>query len=178
VTYGGRSIAGLEPHEIVDAGITTVPQDEHVFRELTVRENLQLGATTVTDEAVADRRMDAVLDVFPALSSSLDEPARALSGGQQVMLGIARGMMTGAAVYLLDEPLSGLAPSMVEEVFGVVETLVEAGIQVVMVEQHVREALKIADHAYILSQGEIEFDGKPADLEDEEELLSLYLGID
>jgi branched-chain amino acid transport system ATP-binding protein len=177
IRYGGQTITGWNPHEIVRAGITTVPQREQVFRGLTVRENLQLGGTTVADSAVIDERMDAVLDVFPELETALAQEARSLSGGQQVMLGVARAMMTGADVYLLDEPLSGLAPSVMDSVLDVIDRLVDQGTQVVLVEQQVREALRIADHVYVLSQGQIQFDGTPADLRDEDELVDLYLGI-
>jgi len=177
VEYGGRSITHLAPHEVVERGVTTVPQSERVFRGLSVRENLQLGATTVTDDAVAEARLAEVLDLFPPLAASLSESAGSLSGGQQVMLAVARGMMTGADVYLLDEPLAGLAPAIVEDVFEVVETLVDAGTQVVLVEQQVRAALEVADYVYVLSQGETQFEGEPAEIRDEDELLDLYLGI-
>jgi ABC-type branched-subunit amino acid transport system ATPase component len=177
VEYGGRPITDLAPHEVVQRGVTTVPQRERVFRGLSVRENLQLGATTVTDDAVAEARLAEVLDLFPPLAASLSEPAGSLSGGQQVMLAVARGMMTGADVYLLDEPLAGLAPALVEDVLEIVETLADAGAQVVMVEQQVRAAIQVADYVYVLSQGESQFEGQPADLRDEDELLDLYLGI-
>jgi len=177
VEYGGRSITDLAPHEVVERGITTVPQNERVLGGLTVRENLQLGATTVSDGDVAEARMTEVLNLFPPLEASLSDPAGSLSGGQQVMLAVARGMMTGADVYLLDEPLSGLAPAVAEDVFEVVETLVDAGTQVVMVEQQVRAALEVADYVYVLAQGETQFEGTPAEIRDEDELLELYLGI-
>ena len=177
VTYGQRDITNWQPHDVVSAGITTVPQDDQVFRGLTVRENLQLGATTVSDADIATKRMEAILEVFPELDGSLSDEARSLSGGQQVMLGVARAMMTGADVYLLDEPLSGLAPSMVDSVLEVIETLVDQGTHVILVEQHVREALRVADHIYLLSQGVVQFDGTPADLRDENQLVDLYLGL-
>ncbi|MEF8756837.1 MAG: ATP-binding cassette domain-containing protein, partial [Halobacteriales archaeon] len=178
VRYGDRTITGAEPHEIVEAGISTVPQRDHVFTSLTVRENLQLGATRVTDDALVRERMDRVLDTFPALEDSLSSKARSLSGGQQVMLGFGRAMMTGADVYLLDEPVSGLAPSMIEDVFDMIRDLVAQGTQVVLVEQNVSEALAIADHVYVLAGGEIQFDGRPGDLRDEDEVVDLYLGLD
>jgi branched-chain amino acid transport system ATP-binding protein len=178
VTYGGESITSLAPHEVVAAGITTVPQTERVFADLTVRENLQVGATTVDEDAVAAERMEAVYDVFPALASSQGTTARSLSGGQQVMLGVARAMMTGADIYLLDEPLSGLAPSMIDTVLEVIRALVDFGTQVILVEQHVREALRVADHVCVLAQGRVQFDGSPADLRDEDDIVDLYLGLE
>jgi len=178
VRYGDRTITGAEPHEIVEAGISTVPQRDQVFTGLTVRENLQLGATRVDDDALVRERMDRVLDTFPALEDSLSAKARSLSGGQQVMLGFGRAMMTGADAYLLDEPVSGLAPSMIEDVFDMIRDLVAGGTQVVLVEQNVSEALAVADHVYVLAGGEIQFDGPPAELRDEDEVVDLYLGLD
>jgi len=177
VEYGGQPITDLAAHERVERGVTAVPQNERVFRGLSVRENLQLGATTVADDAVAEARMAEVLDLFPPLEAALSEPAGSLSGGQQVMLAVARGMMTGADVYLLDEPLAGLAPALVEDVLEIVETLADAGTQVVMVEQQVRAALQVADYVYVLAQGETQFEGLPDEIRDENELMDLYLGI-
>ncbi|MEF8886796.1 MAG: ATP-binding cassette domain-containing protein [Haloarculaceae archaeon] len=178
VEYGDRTLTGARPHEVVEAGITTVPQTDRVFPSLSVRENLLLGASTVDDRAVVGERLDAVLEVFPALSESFSEPASSLSGGEQVMLAVGRAAMTGADVYLLDEPLSGLAPSKVEDVVDVVRSLVDLGTQVVLVEQHVRAALPLADHVYVLGQGEIQFDGPPAGLRDAEDVVDLYLGLE
>jgi len=178
VEYGDRTLTGAHPHEVVEAGITTVPQTDRVFSALSVRENLLLGATTVDDDELVRERLDAVLAVFPALSDSLSEPASSLSGGEQVMLAVATAAMTGAEVYLLDEPFSGLAPSKVEAVVDVIESLVDLGTQVVLVEQYVRAALPLADHVYVLGRGEIQFDGPPAALRDADEIVDLYLGIE
>ncbi|MEF8777103.1 MAG: ABC transporter ATP-binding protein, partial [Haloarculaceae archaeon] len=177
VAFGDRRITKEPPHAIVAAGITTLPQTNRVFAGLSVRENLLLGGTTVGDADIVADRIDAVLEVFPELEPALSKKARTLSGGQRVMLGVARAMVTGAEVYLLDEPLSGLAPSMVDTVVDVLERLVERGTQVVLVEQQVREALPLADHVYVLAQGELQFDGPPSDLHDEDELADLYLGL-
>ena len=177
VAFGDRAITNELPHAIVAAGITTLPQTDRVFAGLSVRENLLLGGTTVGDTDVVADRIDAVLEVFPELEPSLSKKARTLSGGQRVMLGVARAMVTGAEVYLLDEPLSGLAPSMVDTVVDVLDRLVARGTQVVLVEQQVREALPLADHVYVLAQGQIRFDGPPTALRDEDELADLYLGL-
>jgi ABC-type branched-subunit amino acid transport system ATPase component len=178
VEYGDRTLTGARPHEVVQAGITTVPQTDRVFPSLSVRENLLLGASTVDDQGLVRERVEAVLEVFPALSDAFSEPASSLSGGEQVMLAVGRAAMTGADVYLLDEPLSGLAPSKVEDVVDVVRSLVDLGTQVVLVEQHVRAALPLADHVYVLGQGEVQFDGPPAGLQDAEEVVDLYLGLE
>ncbi|MFB6253842.1 MAG: ATP-binding cassette domain-containing protein [Halobacteriaceae archaeon] len=177
IKFGKETITGLDPQEVIEAGITTVPQRNRIFRGLTVRENLQLGAMTVENEKIINKRMEAVLDLFPALQASISDRAQSLSGGQQLMLGLARAMMTGADIYLLDEPLSGLAPSMIDDVLDAIMTLNELGTQIIMVEQQVSEALRIADHVYILSQGRIRFDGKPTELQNQE-FIDLYLGLE
>lgn len=178
IEFAGQSITGLPPHRIVAEGITAVSQREPVFRALSVQENLLLGATPVTDDAVVEARMEEVLDLFPALEAAISEPARSLSGGQQAMLGIARAMMAEADIYLLDEPLSGLAPSMVDNLLEVIEALVDSGTHVIMVEQHVRAALQVADHVYVLSRGELHYEGNPTDMDDEGDLLDVYFGLD
>ena len=178
VTHRGTDVTDNAPAENVHRGITMLPQDGGIFGDLTVRENLLLGGYTVDDGAVRDERLDDVLSSFPELEVKLDERGRSLSGGQQMMLSYGRAMMTGAEVYLLDEPSSGLAPSLIDQVFEMTRRLVESGAQVVLIEQNVREALRIADYVYILAQGQLQFEGTPADLNDEDDLVELYLGLD
>jgi ABC-type branched-subunit amino acid transport system ATPase component len=155
-----------------------LPQDGGIFGNLTVRENLLLGGYTVDDDNTREERLDEVLDYFPALEDKLEANGKALSGGQQMMLSYGRAMMTGAEIYLLDEPSSGLAPSLIDDVFEMTERLVESGAQVFLIEQNVREAMRIADYAYILAQGRLQFEGTPDELTDEDELVDLYLGLD
>jgi ABC-type branched-subunit amino acid transport system ATPase component len=154
-----------------------LPQDGGIFGSLTVRENLLLGGYTVDDGETRQERLDDVLSAFPALEEKLDVHGRSLSGGQQMMLSYGRAMMTGADVYLLDEPSSGLAPALIDEMFDMTQRLVDDGAQVFLIEQNVREALRIADYVYILAQGQIQFDGSPSELTDEDELVDLYLGL-
>ena len=171
----GQSITRLSPHEVVNSGITMVPQDGGIFPNLTVEENLRIGAAV--NPADSDDLLTGVYEQFPALAEKTAAKGGTLSGGQRMMLSFARAMVTDAEVYLLDEPSSGLAPSLVEEVFQLVTELVDAGAQVILVEQNVREALRIADYAYILAQGAIQFEGTPDELGDEDELIDLYLGL-
>ena len=178
IRFGDVDITGARSHDVVREGIVYVPQDGGLFPSMTVRENLRLGAHTVEDADVVAQRLDVVLDVFPALESKLSQRSRSLSGGQQMMLSFARAMMTDAGVYLLDEPSSGLAPSLIDDVFEMTRRLVDSGAQVVLVEQNVREALEIADHVYILAQGRLQFDGPPGQLADEDDLVDLYLGLE
>jgi len=178
VEHRGTDLTGNRPAENVHRGVTMLPQDGGIFGNLTVRENLLLGGYTVDDGTVREERFDEVLSAFPELEGKLDEKGRSLSGGQQMMLSYGRAMMTGGEVYLLDEPSSGLAPSLIDQVFEMTRRLVESGAQVVLIEQNVREALRIADYVYILAQGQLQFEGTPDDLTDEDDLVELYLGLD
>jgi ABC-type branched-subunit amino acid transport system ATPase component len=174
---GDRDLTGANASEMVDAGVITVPQDGGLFPTMTVRENLLLGGHSVDDDDLVHERMEEALDAFPILRDKVAAKSRALSGGQQMMLSFARAMVSGADVFLLDEPSAGLAPTLVDDVMDQVRTLVDSGVQVVLVEQNVKTALRVADHVYILAQGRTQFDGPPADLAEEDELIELYLGI-
>ena len=178
IRHRGSDITANSPAENVAEGITMLPQDGGIFGNLTVHENLLLGGYTVSESAVREERIDDVLEAFPELAEKLEAKGRSLSGGQQMMLSFGRAMMTGAEVYLLDEPSSGLAPSLMDEVFEMTSRLVESGAQVLLIEQNVREALRVADYVYILAQGELQFEGTPDTLTDEDDLVELYLGLE
>lgn len=176
--YGGKDLSDANPTEMVDAGVITVPQDGGLFPTMTVQENLLLGGYSVDDKQMVQRRLGEALEAFPALRDKIEAKARGLSGGQQMMLSFARAMVSGADVFLLDEPSAGLAPNLVDDVMTQIEGLADAGVQVVLIEQNVKAALSVADHVYILAQGRTQFDGKPDELAEEDELIDLYLGID
>lgn len=178
VRYGETDLTEYGADWIVESGIVTLPQDGGLFPTMTVRENLLLGGYTVDDKDIVHERMAEMLEVFPDLNHKLNAKASALSGGQQMMVSFGRAMITGADVYLLDEPSAGLAPSLVDNVIEQVRRLVEFGAQILLVEQNVRAALRIADHVYILAQGQKRFDGAPSELQEEDELIDLYLGMD
>jgi branched-chain amino acid transport system ATP-binding protein len=177
VRYGDVDLTGRPPEETVTNGIATLPQGGGVFDSLSVEENLRVGAFTVDDNETVERRVDEVLDAFPVLEDKLDDKARSLSGGQQMMVSLGRAMMSGADTYLLDEPSAGLAPQLVDDAFDLVTTLVDRGARVVLIEQNVSAALRITDYVYIFAEGEVQFHGEPTDLADEDELLDLYLGL-
>jgi branched-chain amino acid transport system ATP-binding protein len=177
ITYGDVDLTEVPPESIVTHGIATLPQGGGIFGSLTVEENLQIGAFTVDDDAITAERRETVLEVFPALEAKLGQQARDLSGGQQMMVSLGRAMMTGADTFLLDEPSAGLAPKLVDDAFGLIERLVDTGAQVVLIEQNVRAALRLADYVYILAEGEVQFHGPPSDLSEEEALMELYLGL-
>lgn len=178
VRYGDTDLTDYDANQVVASGIITLPQDGGLFPNLTVRENLRMGGYTVSDKSVVEDHIEEALTAFPALEDKLSNKAKSLSGGQQMMLSFGRAMVSDSDVYLLDEPSAGLAPSLVDDVIDQVRTLVDHGAQVLLVEQNVRAALRIADHVYILAQGEKQFDGPPADLSEEDELIELYLGLE
>ncbi len=178
VRHRGTDITGNTPADNVERGITMLPQDGGIFGSLTVRENLLLGGYTVDEKSVREERLGDVLSAFPELEDKMNARGRSLSGGQQMMLSYGRAMMTGGEVYLLDEPSSGLAPSLIDQVFEMTRRLVDSGAQVMLIEQNVREALRVADYVYILAQGQLQFEGSPDDLTDEDDLVELYLGLD
>jgi branched-chain amino acid transport system ATP-binding protein len=177
VRYGDVDLTGRPPEETIKNGIATLPQGGGVFDSLSVEDNLRVGAFTVDDSETVERRIDEVLDAFPALEDKMGDKARSLSGGQQMMVSLGRAMMSGADTYLLDEPSAGLAPQLVDDAFDLVTTLVDRGARVVLIEQNVTAALRITDHVYIFAEGEVQFEGEPSALADEEELMDLYLGL-
>ncbi|MEE6208894.1 ABC transporter ATP-binding protein [Salarchaeum sp. III] len=174
---GDRDLTNANASDMVDSGIITVPQDGGLFPTMSVKENLLLGGYTVDDKQTVQGRIDEALAAFPVLEDFLSAQAKSLSGGQQMMLSFARAMVSGADIFLLDEPSAGLAPSLVDDVMEQVQTLVDNGKQVVLVEQNVKAALPTADHVYILAQGSTQYDGPPSGLAEEDELIELYLGL-
>ena len=177
IQYDGEELTGLRPEEIVTRGIVTLPQGGGIFGSLRVEENLRVGGFTVENRNLIEERMDEILDTFPALRDKLGQNARDLSGGQQMMVSLGRAMMTGADTYLLDEPSAGVAPQLVEDTLGLITRLVERGARVVLIEQNVRAAMTLADYVYIFAEGEVQFDGPPEDLAEEEQIMNLYLGL-
>jgi branched-chain amino acid transport system ATP-binding protein len=172
IRYKGRSIAGLDTHRISRMGIALVPETRGIFSYLSARENL----------AIAERRgsrwtMDAVLGRFPALRARLESKGRLLSGGEQEMLAIARALMTGPELLLLDEPSQGLAPLVVSAVMDTIRELKSQGVSMLLVEQNVEMALQLADRVYVIDHGTVVFEGAPAALRAEERITATYLGV-
>ncbi len=177
ITFGGASIVGLRPEAVVRRGIVQVPEGRAILTRLTVRENLRLGAYTRRDAAQVRRSLDEVLGRFPVLRQRLDQPAGTLSGGEQQMLAIARGLMAAPRLLLLDEPSTGLAPRIVAEIFALVAEIHRGGTSVLLVEQNARQALRIADRAYVLETGRVVMSGPAAALAESEEVRRAYLGL-
>jgi len=176
VTFDGRPIAGKRPDEIVAAGLGHSPEGRRVFAQMTVRENLELGAYTVADAKLKDERMQYALETFPRLRERLTQFAGTLSGGEQQMLAIARALMSGPKLLMLDEPSLGLAPLLVRTIFEVIATIRQRGTTVLLVEQNARQALAIADRGYVLETGELRFSGTGRELLDNPAVVEAYLG--
>jgi branched-chain amino acid transport system ATP-binding protein len=168
IELDGRALTGLTPHAIARLGVGFVPENRRVFPGLTVRENLDLGLSALARRPAPLRRerFEAVFRHFPRLSERIDQPARTLSGGEQQMLAIARVMMAGARIILMDEPTQGLAPALVRHIRDIVTELKRQGVTVLLVEQNARVALSVCDRGYIMEKGVIVFAGPSQELRD------------
>jgi neutral amino acid transport system ATP-binding protein len=173
----GRAVdlAGLRPNQITALGLNMVPQLANVFPDLSVRENLEIGARPIPRRF--DNQLEAVLAFLPQLRAMLSKRAATLSGGQRQMLGLARALMSDPKMLILDEPSAGLAPRVQDEVFAKVRAISALGVSVLMVEQRARQCLAIADYGYVLEQGKNRIQGRAADLLADPEVIRLYLGI-
>jgi branched-chain amino acid transport system ATP-binding protein len=176
VLFDGRDITREKPDRIVDAGLVQVPEGRRVFANLSVRENLEMGAYTRSDKAGIKRDMDMVFGIFPRLSERLKQPALTLSGGEQQMLAMARALMAAPRLLLLDEPSMGLAPMLVDEIFTVIRNISASGATILLVEQNAYKALEIADRAYILETGAVKKTGPARDLLTDSAVIEAYLG--
>jgi branched-chain amino acid transport system ATP-binding protein len=168
IELDGRALGGLSPHEIARRGVGLVPENRRIFPGLTVRENLELGLSAVPDRSARLRRerLEAVFRHFPRLRERVHQPGQTLSGGEQQMLAIARVMMGGARLILMDEPTQGLAPALVRVIRGMIVELKRLGVTVLLVEQNARMALSVCDRGYIMEKGVIVFEGPAKELRD------------
>jgi len=177
ITFEGEEIGRLSPHEVVARGITLIPEGRQLFPFMTVRDNLRMGAYTPAARARMSQTMDEVLDLFPRVRERLEQYAGSLSGGEQQMVAIARGMMSRPKLLMFDEPSLGLAPIIVSQVFDVVERIVATGVTVLLVEQNVFRTLSIADRGYVLENGEIVMTDTGDALLRDDHVRRAYLGI-
>lgn len=180
VTLFGRDgaaveLTGLRPHRITALGVNMVPQLANVFPEMSVLENLEIGALPAPERFA--EHLERVLATFPMLRGMLRRRAATLSGGQRQMLGVARAMMSDPRVLILDEPSAGLAPAVLEEVFARVRAINAAGVSILMVEQKARQCLAMADYGYVLDQGRNRLEGPGRALLEDPEVVRLYLGV-
>lgn len=175
ITLRERNIAGLAPHEIAQLGIAHVPEGRRIFPELTVRENLEVGAYAKWH--ARSERLAYVLSIFPPLRDRLKQTGGTLSGGEQQMLAIGRGLMSGPQCLLLDEPSLGLAPRIIEDLFVAIEVINRQGMTILLVEQNAVLALERAHRAYIIQNGALASEGQAGSLQDSDLIHAAYLGL-
>jgi branched-chain amino acid transport system ATP-binding protein len=167
IEFEGRDLTRLAPHDIARLGVGLVPENRRIFPGLTVRENLELGLSPVRGRsAVRADRLRAVFQHFPRLAERLEQPGKTLSGGEQQMLAIARVMMAGARLILMDEPTQGLAPAFIRHIRDMIGELKRLGVTVLLIEQNARVALSVCDRGYIMEKGTIVFEASSRELRD------------
>jgi branched-chain amino acid transport system ATP-binding protein len=176
ITYKGEELTSLHAHNIVKKGISQVPEGRRIFGTLTVQENLNLGAFTLTDKEKIAKNQEWIFSLFPRLHERRQQLAGTLSGGEQQMLAIARALMGSPDLLLLDEPSLGLAPILVKSIFATIKEINKSGVTILLVEQNARAALKLADRGYVLEVGHMVLEGKAQDLLQNREVSKAYLG--
>ena len=177
VKFRGQEIAGTPAHKLVGMGMSHVPEGRRIFPVLTVKENLELAAWTVKDKGEVKRRMEEVYDMFPRIKDRIAQLGGTLSGGEQQMLAVARAMVTGGQLLLLDEPSMGLAPVLVDEIFDKIVAINKMGTTVLLVEQNASEALEISDFAYVLEVGYSTISGPAKEIASDPRVREAYLGV-
>jgi branched-chain amino acid transport system ATP-binding protein len=176
VTFQGEDITNIDPDKIVTRKLVQVPEGRRIFANLSVKDNLEMGAYTRTDAQGIKRDFEMVYGLFPRLKERARQIAGTLSGGEQQMLAMGRGLMANPELLLLDEPSMGLAPILVDEIFGIIGRINQAGAAILLVEQNAYKALSIASRAYILETGNIVKAGPAAELKNDEAIKAAYLG--
>ena len=177
IRFMGKDISRTEAYALVRNGISYIPEGRRLFGKLTVRQNLELGAYTTKERSVIQKRLHEVFRLFPILDERQNQTAETLSGGEQQMCAIARGLMSDSALLLLDEISLGLAPSLVEAVFDTIIKIRDQGITILLVEQLVQESLEIADRGYVIQTGRIVHDGPSHELLEMPEIRAAYMGM-
>ena len=177
VIYGGKDITRLSPHEKAQMGIVLVPEGRQLFTDMTVLENLEMGATPSRARRDYRKNLEWVFDLFPRLKERMNQPGGTLSGGEQQMLAIARGLMSAPRILVFDELSLGLAPVLVLTLFEVLRTLRSQGYTMLLVEQNVQMALAVSDYAYVLNRGRVETEGEARQVRNMESVHKAYLGV-
>jgi branched-chain amino acid transport system ATP-binding protein len=177
IRYQGQPITGKPVHEVVDLGITLVPEGRQLFPKMTVEENLRAGAYLARAKVNRARNLDRVYETFPRLKERRTQMAETMSGGEQQMVAIGRALMQDPSLIMFDEPSLGLSPLMVEEIFRVIARLHAEGLTVFLVEQNVNQTLKVADYCYVLENGRVVQEGSGAELEADPKVREAYLGF-
>ncbi|MBK4998171.1 ABC transporter ATP-binding protein [Pseudomonas sp. S31] len=177
ITFDGRRLDGSRPDEIVDAGITLVPEGRQLFPFISVRDNLLMGAYKKAARSAVKQRLEQVLELFPRVRERLEQQAGSLSGGEQQMVAIARGLMADPKLLIFDEPSLGLSPLLVSQVFGIIDKILALGTTVLIVEQNIVHTLRVAHRGYVLENGAITLTGSGQALLDNPHVKRAYLGL-
>ena len=176
ILFEGRELTKTPAHKIVGMGMAHVPEGRRIFGQLTVYENLRLGAFTLSDKKIIDKNLQYVYDHFPRLKERKKQIAGTLSGGEQQMLAMGRALMSNPKIILMDEPSMGLSPILVSEIFEIIKEVSEDGTTILLVEQNAKKALSISDRAYVLETGKIVLSGDAKELMNNEQIKKAYLG--
>ena len=176
VLFEGQDITKVPAHKIVSMGMAHVPEGRRVFSQLSVYENLKLGAYTRKDRSNIDKELQSIYERFPRLAERKNQLAGTLSGGEQQMLAMGRALMSKPSIVLMDEPSMGLSPILVNEIFDIIESISKSGTTVLLVEQNAKKALSIADRAYVLETGKVVLEGNAKDLLENDPIKKAYLG--
>jgi branched-chain amino acid transport system ATP-binding protein len=177
ITFEGKNISKMESYDIVSLGISLVPEGRRLFPNLSVHKNLLLGAFLTRDKVEIEKRLDFVHGIFPILKERSGQKASTLSGGEQQMVAIGRGLMSNPRLLMLDEPSWGIAPKLVDRIFDVVREVRANGVTILLVEQDVEDALEISDRAYVIQTGRVALEGKSADVLSSDLIQKFFFGL-
>lgn len=176
IRLDGRDVTNASPRQMLDAGVVYVPQGRNIFPELSVRHNLELGGVALADQSRLDAKISAMIDRFPMLREKASAQASTLSGGQQKLLEVARGLLLDPKLMLVDEPSIGLSPLMVQEVFTILKGLRDAGVTILLIEQNAKLALQMSDYGLVLEQGQTRIENTATDILNDPRVVQLFLG--
>ena len=177
ITFEGEDLAGLEPHDVVDRGIVQVPEGRRIFPEMTVMENLRMGSFPKSSRKDREKNLARAFSLFPRLEERQKQLGGTLSGGEQQMLAIARGLMANPRLLLLDEPSLGLSPLLVKNIFAIIAEINKQGVTILLVEQNVYQSLRLANRAYVLESGHVVLSGAGAQLLNDDHVKKAFLGM-
>lgn len=175
VRFNGEDITDVATHQLIERGMSIVPQGRVVFPDMTVKEHFDIGAWTLSDEEF-EANLERIYDLFPRVQERLDQKAKTMSGGEQQMVSLGRALILDPDLMILDEPSLGLAPSLVNETFELINTIQESGVSILMVEQNASKALRNTDRGYVIEMGEVAYQGESTSLLGDDEVQELYLG--